>query len=81
MVQHIVFLPFCASVEDRSIWDTRHLNRVVTRSFMNRQMQFFGMRQKEKGKNHRFGYMGKGKAKGTSKVDTNFPIPKIDVKP
>ena len=72
MVHHIAFLPLGASVQGCSIWNQRHFNGVITRAFIKRQLQSSRMRPKGKGKHHRFGYMGKGKAKGTSRDDTNL---------
>lgn len=72
MVQHIAFLPLGASVQGCSVWDQRHFNRVITRAFIKRQLHLSGMRPKGKGKHHRLGNMGKGKARGSSRDDTNL---------
>ena len=72
MVHHIAFLPLVASVQGCSVWDQRHFNSVINRAFIKRQLHRFGMRPKGKGKHDDVGYMGKGKAKGRSRVDSNL---------
>ena len=71
-VDHIAFLPLVASVQGCSVWDQRHFNSVINRAFIKRQLHGFGMRPKGRGKHDDVGYMGKGKAKGRSRVDSNL---------
>ena len=72
IVHDMAGLHLDALVQGSSIWNPRHFNGVMTREFIKRQLQSSRMRPKGQGKHHRVGYFGKGKAKATSRADTNL---------
>ena len=72
IVHDMAGLRLDALVQGSSIWNARHFNGVMTREFIKRQLHSSRMRPKGKGKHHRFGYTGKGKAQETSRDDTNL---------